>query len=687
MFTSDHTPELDPNFSTALDRAVEALRADFSLQLQEAKSEIQELRAHLQSPSTDTEPVRRRYESLGSSPDDLSALHYAVTQFDSSRTQAEILEAALTGCSRFASRAAVFVAQEGAVQGWGSYGFATEVKEISQTKLDLDSFPLFTELLGSDGSLMMTRADSSLLCEALGAEAAEQGVLIPIILSDNIVGALYADQLAESDSFNVLALQLLTHAAAQAIEALPARTRPSTATLYISSVATLTEDTPDPTPDMEPAEALVSEPDHFVETPDESIEIEEPFEAESEPAVEADIAESDEQLLEEVSDSLYVDSSEKELDEPAESSEPVEEITLEAEPSEVDETFGVEIVEDTDAEAQLGSSTAEESHEPVGAEEADEYVEPAGEGDDLISALDGDKDVDVTPPFESEASSSLVASESDVADSHLGSQDEPAGLDNAFPAAAAAEFAEETVYSEPSALEDNETIALEETTEDSEPDQVLELSESLDPDEQPSEPTALSDSAESTEADEPSDLYIEDYSTPDVSDSQNNAYDSEVSETSSSSASALQESHLQPTGEPSTIFSQTAGIPHIPAPGKASKEVAPPSGSEIAPPSDLDGPGWAFTASAPSGTSPEEAKQEEAKRLARLLITEIKLYNEEEVEEGRKSLDLTRRLGEEIERSRQIYDNRIEESIRSEADYFQEELVNILAGGDSEALS
>ena len=122
MFTSDQTPDLDPNISMALERAVEDLRAEFSSQLKEAKNEIQELKTQLQFPTAVAEPVRRRYEGLESSPDDLSALHYVVTQIDSSRTQAEILEATLAGSGRFASRAAIFVEKENAVQGWGSYG-------------------------------------------------------------------------------------------------------------------------------------------------------------------------------------------------------------------------------------------------------------------------------------------------------------------------------------------------------------------------------------------------------------------------------------------------------------------------------------------------------------------------------------------------------------------------------------
>jgi hypothetical protein len=45
-----------------------------------------------------------------------------------------------------------------------------------------------------------------------------------------------------------------------------------------------------------------------------------------------------------------------------------------------------------------------------------------------------------------------------------------------------------------------------------------------------------------------------------------------------------------------------------------------------------------------------------------------------------------KRLEEDIERSRQIYDERVDDSIRDESDYFHDELVRILAGGDAGAL-
>ena len=85
--------------------------------------------------------------------------------------------------------------------------------------------------------------------------------------------------------------------------------------------------------------------------------------------------------------------------------------------------------------------------------------------------------------------------------------------------------------------------------------------------------------------------------------------------------------------------------------------------------------------------SPEETKaHEDAKRFARLIVSEIKLYNEAKVTEGRKAKDLHSRLKEDIERGRQMYHDRISPGLRNNTNYFHDELVRLLAGGDPSAL-
>ena len=88
----------------------------------------------------------------------------------------------------------------------------------------------------------------------------------------------------------------------------------------------------------------------------------------------------------------------------------------------------------------------------------------------------------------------------------------------------------------------------------------------------------------------------------------------------------------------------------------------------------------------PEAITEEDRKvHEEAQRFARLLVSEIKLYNEVEVTLGRQNKDLYQRLKNDIERSRETYNRRFP-SLASTTDYFHEHLVKILAEGDESAL-
>jgi hypothetical protein len=85
--------------------------------------------------------------------------------------------------------------------------------------------------------------------------------------------------------------------------------------------------------------------------------------------------------------------------------------------------------------------------------------------------------------------------------------------------------------------------------------------------------------------------------------------------------------------------------------------------------------------------SPEQQKaHDDAKRFARLVVSEIKLYNEAKVQEGRRNRDLYERLKEDIERGRQMYNERVPAPVRDASNYFFDELVRILASGDAAAL-
>lgn len=147
-----------------------------------------------------------------------------------------------------------------------------------------------------------------------------------------------------------------------------------------------------------------------------------------------------------------------------------------------------------------------------------------------------------------------------------------------------------------------------------------------------------------------------------------------------------------------TVIPPAPPAPPTPAPAPRPPAPPTPAAPAAAPPGGLDVPaGSAATPLAPppgfvprsraqrGGDDPQRAI-DDARRIARLLVSEIKLYNERKVAEGRVACDLYERLKDDIERSRQVYAERTPEHVRATSDFFQEELVKILAEGKPEAL-
>jgi hypothetical protein len=88
----------------------------------------------------------------------------------------------------------------------------------------------------------------------------------------------------------------------------------------------------------------------------------------------------------------------------------------------------------------------------------------------------------------------------------------------------------------------------------------------------------------------------------------------------------------------------------------------------------------------PDGAADGEADVA-ARRYARLLVSEIKLYHEAEVVSGRQARDLATRLGGEISRARSQYEQRVPLPVRQRGYFFHDELVRTLAGGDERLFS
>jgi len=106
---------------------------------------------------------------------------------------------------------------------------------------------------------------------------------------------------------------------------------------------------------------------------------------------------------------------------------------------------------------------------------------------------------------------------------------------------------------------------------------------------------------------------------------------------------------------------------------------------ETAPAEMVSAPAASHAEAASSATAMSEEDADthrKAQRFARLLVDEIKLYNQAKVAEGRKNKDLYDRLKEDIEKSRSTYRKRYGNTAAADTDYFQVELVRSLAEDD-----
>jgi len=142
-----------------------------------------------------------------------------------------------------------------------------------------------------------------------------------------------------------------------------------------------------------------------------------------------------------------------------------------------------------------------------------------------------------------------------------------------------------------------------------------------------------------------------------------------------------------PSAPPPPSAPPAPPVAPAPPPAPAAAAPRPAAASEptpVARPTSTGGARRLAGPLAPLDTGDE--RKEEARRFAKLLVSEIKLYNEKAVLDGRQHGNLYERLKEDIDRSRQMYDERIPEDVRSSSNFFYEELVRILADGRADAL-
>jgi hypothetical protein len=134
-----------------------------------------------------------------------------------------------------------------------------------------------------------------------------------------------------------------------------------------------------------------------------------------------------------------------------------------------------------------------------------------------------------------------------------------------------------------------------------------------------------------------------------------------------------------------------AAPPPAVAPPAPPAAAAPPPAAAPAPPAPAAAASAAAAPEPAAATEPAVATEDadvhkKAKRFAKLLVDEIKLYNQGKLAQARQQKQVYSVLREDIEKSRATYDKRFGSTPAASANYFNQELLRILADNDRSLL-
>ena len=125
-----------------------------------------------------------------------------------------------------------------------------------------------------------------------------------------------------------------------------------------------------------------------------------------------------------------------------------------------------------------------------------------------------------------------------------------------------------------------------------------------------------------------------------------------------------------------------------PAVGSAPEQARPPhpqpSPGQLTPPALQEPPEEAALAPVhpDRAAAPDGSHRNQARRFARLVATDIRLYNEEAVMLGRRHRDLAHRLGDQLEQGEKTFSRRFGDLGKEGLDLLREAYVEVLAAGD-----
>lgn len=661
--------------------------------------------------------------------DSSAKLLAAVARIDQAGSQGGLLAALLEEANEYGSRSAFFVAREHGVEGWSSSGFRFDAEELGGRHFGFGREP-FAQLRAANGAIRVEGDDIGRLATAIGTAAGAEGVFLPFVLRNELAGFLYVERDETEPALDVATLRLLCHLAGLSIETLPTRGAGVSPALRDHEAA----ETSLPLFAAAAAAAVVG---HMVAEEEEQVTAGDA----QDHSADTEVAENDAAggLADDAARDDDGEATPTEVaDRPVE--DPVEVVAPEASAEPAAETTAdvLELMTE-DAAGPTSDGLAAEAGDSDTVEFEEVTPPPVPEPVVPIEALD--ETVVEKPPVSSPATADetyplvdpTVDLESDAADATAVTLPpevpyvDGAGNDTQAtsppitvrpePSAEVEElFGEETITEQiqvdasfPRIRSDAEVAREEEVEHEND---TLEL-EPIDPsliqaDEdvlavdggeiaaQTKAVPAAEAPVQAAEAPKEVSFELDDsrFATPSPQQTVRLDLDQLENQAASPPPAARIDAALDsPTpsappvdphahSEDATLMAERSAVYRPPA-EPADPPASARKSTEVAPPADLSGPGSAFTA---GGSDGDQALREEARRLARLLVSEIKLYNEDQLEEGRREGNIYNRLREDIDRSRKMYHERIDPRLTDADDHFHQELVDRLAGGNADLL-
>lgn len=584
--------------------------------------------------SASAESAHRKEEMLG------YLAHFA-HDVRAKETQEEILNLLLDGAQRFAPRVALFVSRGDQFQGWSSRGYSEEISQkIANWSCPQEETPLLRDALAADGLTSVNQiAEETELVEALGKESPTPWHAFPMRAIRRPVAVLLAAP-SEEQSCDLESLCLLMDLTGLCIENIALKILQEMRGAVAPAGDSLEEAPLQETASIEsvPAKSPVDEAPGDVG--DAPAEPEVAAEAAEEPRAKADqVGAREEEAGEEL----------EAKEEILEEEEAVQEPEIEEDPASQDQTEEeTESTKEVEAEQEI-----EKVAEAAAVEEISEEVsaQPAT-AEEVVEAAVEDPEA---PAEEPEVVLSLPDAESDQADSQADAPPEPEER------TAEEEEVPQEVLVQP---EEEETPAVE-----AEPEaEAVEAQPEVEADES------------AAEAEHPAEIHAEEQAEAEIQDTPPDPVPTLEASPQESEQEVVKasEAEVERIDRPIDMVQQLETAqeePHLEAQEEIREIVA----------SEEETPKGAILKEV-EHPSEEEKLHTDAKRFARLLVSEIKLYNEKGVLEGKANCDIYARLKRDVDRSRDMYEKRISPIVAHKADYFHDEIIRILADSDPSKL-